>query len=83
MREQKKESTPKPRQPKPTVQPTPNQMLRAWIAASGRTVDDVAADIGMDRKQVSELMQGTASISHSTAHRLHRITGMRWEIWLK
>lgn len=82
MRKDQKPQAAKQRTPAP-VQQTPNQVFRAWVSSSGRSVDDVAADMGLTAEQVHRLMHGKATITHSTAHRLHRITGMPPEIWIK
>src|SRR5436190_1689574 len=71
--------------PTPNRAPThPGEILREDVLpALGMTVTDVAADLGISRQALHNLLNGTAAVTPEMALRLGKFCGNGPELWLR
>lgn len=53
------------------------------MARKGQVDSQVAKAIGLSRPQVSRLRRGVTVASPATAHRLEKLTGIRWYVFIE
>ncbi|SDW86142.1 addiction module antidote protein, HigA family [Arthrobacter sp. cf158] len=61
----------------------PGEYLEEWIEDQGLSQQHVADLLGCSRKQVNEIVNGRAPITHETAIRLERVVGIPAGSWLR
>lgn len=61
----------------------PGEYLEEWIDEQGLSQQRVADLLGFSRKQVNEIVNGRAPITHGTAIRLERVVGIPVDAWLR
>lgn len=61
----------------------PGEYLEEWIDDNNMSQQRVAELLGSSRKQVNEIVNGRAPITHDTAMRLERVVGIPAKTWLK
>ncbi|MDP9903130.1 helix-turn-helix transcriptional regulator [Arthrobacter bambusae] len=61
----------------------PEEYLKEWIENEGLSQQRVAELLGCSLKQVSDLVNGRAPVTKSTAARLARIVGIPADSWLR
>lgn len=59
------------------------QLYELLIAERDTSITDTAKELGVSRKQLSEVVNGIASITPEMALRIEKVFGSSAELWLK
>jgi addiction module HigA family antidote len=59
----------------------PGEVLQETIDALGMTQADLAKRTGLSKKTVNQIIQGREPVSHDSALRLERVTGVAARVW--
>ena len=51
------------------------ERLREWVESTGKTVRELAQEVGIERSSFQHILAGNRSLSHENAGRLHRVHG--------
>ena len=62
---------------------TPGQTLMNWMKKSEKDVEWLSVEIALPVNDIQGIIEDRVSITHSTACRLQRVTGVAVEKWME
>ncbi len=65
------------------VPDTPGRKIAAWLKSTGKTLDWLSLETALTTAHLQGIINGTISITHSTAFRLQRVISVPAQIWLR